>query len=123
MSRSPAASLAHVARLSQAAPIFAALGDETRLRVVARLCAGGPLSTSRLTEGLGVSRQAVAKHLQALEDAGLVSSSRAGRERIWEIEAKRLTTARRYIDQISTRWDEAIVRLRNLVETGDDDEP
>ena len=64
---------------AEAAPVFAALGDETRLRIVARLCRGGPASISRLTESAEVSRQAVTKHLRALEDAGLVRSGRAGR--------------------------------------------
>ena len=71
--------------LAGAAPVFAALGDETRLNVIARLCASGPQSIARLTEGASVSRQAITKHLHALAQAGLVRSKRAGRERIWEI--------------------------------------
>src|SRR5262249_7845064 len=113
MSRKRAAS----AQLAEAAPVFAALGDATRLRIVARLCDGGPLSIVRLPEGTPTSRQAVTKHLRALEGAGLVRSGRAGRERIWELETKRLAEVRRYLDQISTQWDEALVRLRDLVET------
>jgi DNA-binding transcriptional ArsR family regulator len=68
--------------LAEAAPLLAALGDESRLRIVARLCAGGPLSIARLTEGSNITRQAVTKHLQALSNAGLVRSDRSGRERI-----------------------------------------
>jgi DNA-binding transcriptional ArsR family regulator len=105
--------------LSAAAPVFAALGDETRLRIVARLCAGGPLSITRLSEGESVTRQAVTKHLRALEDAGLVSGSRAGRERIWELEPKRLEKAKRYLDEISEQWDAALGRLRAFVEDED----
>lgn len=104
-------------RLADAAPVFAALGDETRLRVVGRLCEDGPLSTTRLTEGATVSRQAVTKHLQALEDAGLVRSARSGRERIWQIEPARLAVARDYLERIAVRWDAAIDRLRALVES------
>ena len=100
--------------------MFAALGDDTRLAIVARLSAEGPQSTVRLTEGSKVTRQAVAKHLQALADAGLVRGTREGRERIWEIRTRRLAEVRAYLDQIADRWDEAIVRLRRLVE---DDEP
>jgi DNA-binding transcriptional ArsR family regulator len=100
----------------EAAPVFAALGDDTRLRIVARLCTSGPLSIVRLTEGANVTRQAVTKHLHTLEDAGLVRSSREGREQIWEIQPKRLAEARRYLDVISGQWDEAIERLRLLVE-------
>jgi DNA-binding transcriptional ArsR family regulator len=103
-------------RLSEAAPVFAALGDETRLHIVARLCEGGPLSIVRLTEGTRISRQAITKHLHALAGAGLVRSERAGRERIWEIQPKRLADVRRYLDQISKQWDEALDRLRKLVE-------
>lgn len=104
-------------KLAHAAPVFAALGDATRLRIVARLCDGGPLSIIRLTNGARVSRQAITKHLHALEDAGLVRSGRTGRERIWELRTERLTEVRRYLDQISAQWDEALARLRTLVET------
>jgi DNA-binding transcriptional ArsR family regulator len=99
-----------------AAPLFAALGDQTRLNVVARLCAGGPQSIVRLTSGTKVSRQAITKHLHALAGAGIVRSRREGRELIWEIRTSRLAEARRWLDQISARWDEAIDRLRALVE-------
>lgn len=105
------------AKLAEAAPIFAALGDETRLHIVARLCGDGPLSIVRLADGANVSRQAITKHLYALAEAGLARSSRAGRERIWELRTKRLSEARRYLDQISHQWDAALGRLRAFVET------
>ena len=105
------------AAFAKAAPVFAALGDETRLRIVARLCRGGPASISRLTESADVSRQAITKHLRALEDAGLVHSGRAGRERIWELQTRRLAQVRRYLDQISDQWDGTLQRLRAFVET------
>ena len=107
---------AAAARLAQAAPVFAALGDPSRLRIVARLCNGGPLSIVRLTEGGEVSRQAVSKHLRALEDAGLVRSIRAGRERIWELETRRLAEAGHWLAVISTQWDQALGRLKVFVE-------
>jgi DNA-binding transcriptional ArsR family regulator len=103
--------------LAAAAPIFAALGDRTRLGLVARLCRGGPLSIARLTEGAAVSRQAVTKHLRALEEAGLVLSARAGRERVWELQPKRLAEIRRQLDAIAAQWDDALARLRRFVET------
>jgi len=103
--------------LTGVAPVFAALGDETRLRIVARLCHGGPASISRLTESAEVSRQAVTKHLRALEEAGLVRSGRAGRERIWELQTRRLAQVRRYLDQISEQWDTTLQRLSAFVET------
>jgi DNA-binding transcriptional ArsR family regulator len=101
-----------------AAPVFAALGDETRLSVVARLCARGPQSIVGLTRGANVSRQAITKHLHALARAGIVGSRREGRERIWEVRTGRLDEARRYLDQISAGWDDAIARLRAFVEEG-----
>jgi DNA-binding transcriptional ArsR family regulator len=103
---------------ADAAPVFAALGDETRLAIVSRLCVDGPQSIVRLTEGSDVSRQAITKHLHALAHAGLVRSKRDGRERIWEMQTRRLSDARRYLDQISAQWDAAIDRLRVLVEDG-----
>lgn len=98
------------------APVFAALSDPTRLRIVARLCDAGPLATVRLTEGAPMSRQAITKHLRALEHAGLARSGRAGRDRIWELRTERLAEVGRYLDQISTQWDAALARLRTLVE-------
>ena len=96
--------------------MFAALGDPTRLTLVARLCAQGPLSISRLSEGTGVTRQAITKHLDTLEQAGVVRGTRTGRERIWEIEPRRLEMARRCLDQISAQWDVALTRLAAFVE-------
>ena len=113
MSRRSSAAL----RLADAAPVFAALGDATRVKLVARLSTDGPLSISRLTEGSGVTRQAITKHLDALSDAGLVHDVRHGRERVFELEPRRLEKARRYLDQVSADWDAAIGRLRAFVET------
>src|SRR5271154_3902335 len=90
-----------IGKLKGAAPVFAALGDETRLALVARLCAGGPRSITHLTEGSAITRQAITKHLQVLAGAGLVRDVRQGRERIWEFEGERLEEARRYLDEIS----------------------
>ena len=110
------ASRSAAARLQDAAPVFAALGDPTRLRLVTRLCAEGPLSITQLAAGSDVSRQAVTKHLNALAGAGLAHYERRGRELIWELEPRRLEMARRYLDRISDQWDVAIDRLRALVE-------
>lgn len=117
MPRAPASAVAD--KLAEAAPVFAALGDATRLRIVARLCLGGPQSIVRLTDGAQVTRQAVTKHLHALAAAGLVRSTREGRERIWEIDPRRLAVATRYLEQISKQWDDTIERLRAFVETDD----
>jgi DNA-binding transcriptional ArsR family regulator len=103
-------------KLAEAVPVFAALGDETRLGLVGRLSVEGPLSITRLSEGTGVTRQAVTRHLQALGDAGLVRDERRGRERVWELNLNRLEIARRYLDQISRQWDDAAERLKAFVE-------
>jgi len=113
MSRSRSAS---VAKVAGAAPVFAALGEPTRLRLVARLSVDGPLSITRLSEGAGVTRQAITKHLEALADAGLVQHNWRGRERIWELEPRRLEMARRWLDRISDQWDAAIGRLKAFVD-------
>jgi DNA-binding transcriptional ArsR family regulator len=98
------------------APIFAALGDKTRLDLVARLCSGGPLSIARLTVGADITRQAITKHLNILADAGLVHDIRVGRERLWEVETRQLEEARRCLERISGQWDDALARLRLAVE-------
>ncbi|MBB4637439.1 ArsR/SmtB family transcription factor [Longimicrobium terrae] len=103
-------------KLDEAVPVFAALGDATRLGLVGRLSAEGPLSITRLSEGTGVTRQAVTRHLHALGDAGLVRDSRRGRERVWALNLERLATARSYLDEISAQWDDAAERLRAFVE-------
>jgi DNA-binding transcriptional ArsR family regulator len=102
--------------LRSPASVFAALGDKTRLDLVARLCAGGPLSIARLTAGADVTRQAITKHLTILANAGIVRDARIGRERVWEVETRQLEEARRCLDRISSQWDSALARLRLAVE-------
>jgi DNA-binding transcriptional ArsR family regulator len=103
--------------VTDAAPVFAALGDVTRLGLIKRLCDQGPMPIVRLAAGLPVSRQAVTKHLHALESAGLVRCVGSGRGGSWEIRSRRLTEVRGYLDQISSQWDEAIARLKAMVES------
>jgi DNA-binding transcriptional ArsR family regulator len=105
------------ARVRHPASIFAALGDETRLRLVSRLSSGGPASISRLTAGSGVSRQAVTKHLRVLAGAGLVRVSRRGRESLWRLHPERLDEAQRSLDLIAKQWDQALGKLKAFVET------
>jgi DNA-binding transcriptional ArsR family regulator len=115
----PSPSFAGAARragIAGSAELFAALGDATRLELVARLAEGGPQSIARLTSGLRLTRQAVTKHLRVLADAGLVSGSRAGRESRWEMDPRALETARRYLDLMSARWDRRLDALRQHVE-------
>lgn len=104
------------ANLAAAAPLFTALGDETRLRIVSRLSREGPLSISRLADGAPMSRQGISKHLRVLADAGLVRDQRRGRERIWRLRERKLDEAQRCLGAISAQWDAAIGRLQALVE-------
>jgi DNA-binding transcriptional ArsR family regulator len=105
------------AAFEASAPIFAALGTETRLRLVSRLGVEGPQSIASLTEGTSITRQAIAKHLRVLEDAGLVRGARHGRESVWELDARKLEEARRFLDHVSAQWDAALGRLKAFVET------
>ncbi len=98
------------------APLFDALGDPNRLRIITRLCDGGPSSTTEVTQVVAVSRQAATKHLMLMEAVGLVSSERKGRERIWRVQPKPLSEASDYLTALSLRWDRAIDRLRAYVE-------
>lgn len=107
------------AREGAAADVFFALGDRTRLSVVRKLGAGGALSATALSEGAQVSRQAIVKHLQVLEGAGVVSHEKHGREVLYALEPRRLAEARAYLDGVSASWDRAIERLRELVELPD----
>ena len=104
------------ADLAHAAPLFAALGEETRLALLDRLGTSGPQSITRLTVGSAVTRQAITKHLQILGEAGLVHDRRRGRERIWTLDTDRLDEARRSLDQIAQQWEEALERLKRFVE-------
>ncbi len=104
------------AALRKSVPIFAALGDETRLRLIAVLCAGSAMSIAQLTAGTDMTRQSVTQHLQVLANAGLVRDVKVGRERLWEFEAAHLDEARRALDVISQQWDQALSRLKAMVE-------
>src|SRR5690242_12658543 len=105
-----------IATVPRSAAVFAALGDETRLRMVSRLCRQGPMSIARLTDGFAITRQAITKHLRVMKAAGLVRRSRNGRETVWHVEQKRLADAERYLVAISAQWDETIGRLKDFVE-------
>ena len=102
-----------------AATLFGALGDETRLRLLARLSSGGPASIARLSERSHVTRQAITKHLEVLAQAGLVRDDWRGRERVWRLEQKRLADARAFLESVSRRWDDALDRLKRYVEGPD----
>lgn len=97
-------------------PVFAALGDRTRLSLLTRLSAGGARSIANLSADTRLTRQAVTKHLHVLEKAGLVSSVRVGRESRFAYRPEPIDEARAYLDGVSAQWDGALARLRALVE-------
>jgi len=104
--------------LAEAALLFAALGDETRLALIQRLSAGGPASISTLCADFRISRQAVTKHLQSLAAAAIIDGKRAGREHVWALNPARLADAQRCLEIIARGWDDALERLKRHVEEG-----
>jgi DNA-binding transcriptional ArsR family regulator len=98
------------------APVFAALGDETRLSLVAKLSVGQPRSISQLTHGSRLTRQAITKHLRVLENAAIVHSIRRGRESLFEFDPVPLQEIKKYLDLVSEQWDQALSRLKSFVE-------
>ncbi len=98
------------------APVFAALGDETRLSLVAKLCRGQPRSISQLTEGSRLTRQAITKHLRVLETAGVVHSVRSGRESLFAFDPEPIEEIKKYLDVVSEQWDQVLSRLKSFVE-------
>jgi DNA-binding transcriptional ArsR family regulator len=103
-------------QVSHAAPVFAALGDDIRLFLVARLSGGKPLSITRLSEGMSITRQAVTKHLHVLENAGIAKSSKSGREQMWELKPESFREAQRCLEIITKQWGQALNRLKAFVE-------
>src|SRR5246127_2306664 len=101
------------------APVFAALGDKTRLALVAKLSSGEPWSISQLTSGSSLTRQAITKHLRVLEHAGIVRCVRKGRESLFEFDPAPIDQARSYLDHVSAQWDQALNRLKAFVEDGE----
>jgi DNA-binding transcriptional ArsR family regulator len=101
---------------SSPAPLFAALGDETRLLLITRLSAGEPRSISQLTQGSRLTRQAVTKHLRVLERVGVVRHERRGRESRFRFNPQPLAESQKFLDSISRQWDQALARLKAFVE-------
>jgi DNA-binding transcriptional ArsR family regulator len=99
------------------AHVFAALGDATRLSLVAKLCGGEACSISQLTGNTKLTRQAITKHLRVLEHAGVVHHTRAGRERRFAFNPEPIEDLGRYLDLVSAQWDDALERLRMFVES------
>ncbi len=98
------------------APVFAALGDQTRLSLIAKLSGGQHYSISQLTDGSKLTRQAITKHLRVLESAGIVHGVRAGRESLFKFDPQPIERIKRYLDLVSKQWDQALSRLKSFVE-------
>lgn len=106
-----------VQRSEALASVFAALGDPTRLKLIAVLCAGGAFSITQLTASTDISRQGVTKHLQVLADAGVVRDVRMGRERLWQLEPGQIEEAKRTLEVIGREWDVALAKLKAFAES------
>ena len=117
MSRRWRSSSGSAAKRRIQASVFAALGDETRLALVAKLAGGQPHSIAQLTEGSKLTRQAISKHLRVLKTAGMVRSVRAGRENRFEFSPQPMEGIQEYLDYVSLEWDQALSRLKSFVET------
>src|SRR5580693_4032594 len=104
------------AKMRAHAVIFAALGDTTRLALVAKLCSRQPRSISQLTERSKLTRQAITKHLRVLERAGIVRSVKAGRKSVFEFDLEPIAEVREYLGFVSEQWDQALSRLEAFVE-------
>lgn len=104
------------ARRRQHAAVFAALGDETRLSLVASLSGGEPRSIAQLTGGSRMTRQAITKHLRVLQKAGIVRNARCGRESLFEFDPTPMNELRSYLERVSQQWDEVLGRLKTFVE-------
>src|SRR5512141_3040052 len=98
------------------AHVFAALGDPTRLKLVAVLCVGGAFSIAQLTANTDISRQGVTKHLEVLADAGVVRDVRVGRERLWQLEPGQIEEAKRTLEVIGREWEVALGTLKTFAE-------
>ncbi len=105
-------------REERASAVFSALADPTRRRVLTELAARAPATATQLTGAVAVTRQAVTKHLQSLEAAGLVAPTREGREVRYELTPGPLQDAVGWIDDVGVRWDRRLARLRRQLGAG-----
>lgn len=103
--------------IGASAPLFSALGDQTRLQLLSQLGSEGPGSISRLSTKSQITRQAITKHLEILSQAGLVTSKRRGRERVWALKRERLEDAQKFLDRIAGQWENALSNLKHYVES------
>jgi DNA-binding transcriptional ArsR family regulator len=108
-----------IVNIRQRANIFAALGDPTRLSLVEKLIDGTPHSISSLTSDSKFTRQAITRHLTVLENVGIVSNLKAGRESLYALDPKPLESLHEYLSVIAAEWDSALLNLKAFVENRD----
>jgi DNA-binding transcriptional ArsR family regulator len=107
----------HLSGARAKAAVFAALGDETRLSLLTKLCTGQRYSIAELTEGTKLTRQAVTKHLRVLERVRIVHGTRAGRESLFAFDPRPVIEMKEYLELVSKQWDGALERLKKFVES------
>ena len=105
------------ARVDRAGAVFVALADPTRRRVVYELSASGPLTATQLADRIPVSRQAIAKHFAALEEAGLATTIRTGRESPYELRTEPFAKAEAWMRTIGASWDRRLLAFKEFAET------
>ena len=100
-----------------AGAVFEALADPTRRRVVHELSKDGPLTATELARRIPVSRQAIAKHFDSLEEAGLAAATRVGRETRYELRTKAFAEAEAWMRAIGAMWDRRLAACKDYVES------
>jgi DNA-binding transcriptional ArsR family regulator len=103
--------------------LWAAVADPTRRRVLDALLEHGEASTTRLADGLPVTRQAVAKHLAVLNRVGLVAGRQRGREVRYAVRAERLDDAAEAMARVAAQWDRRLARIKRLAESVQAEKP
>ena len=103
--------------LAEEDALWAAVADPTRRRVLDALLERGEATTTKLAEGLPVTRQAVAKHLAVLDRVGLVTGERHGREVRYAVRPERLDAASEAIARVAAQWDRRLARIKRLAES------
>lgn len=97
--------------------VFFALGDSTRLEILARLAETGPQITNDLLRDLGITRQGAARHLTILESAGLVTAERKGREVVRSLNREALGVTSGWLKELEEVWDARLARLKKSYES------
>jgi DNA-binding transcriptional ArsR family regulator len=101
------------------ASVLAALADPTRRQLLDQLSARGRATASTLAGGLPISRQAVVKHLAVLDAAGLVDSTKVGREVRYAVRPEALDTTARWMSSLAAEWDRRLTKIKRVAEAAE----